>query len=502
MKIVFSGLALPNTGVLVVGVLEGAKLTTSARQLDRKLKGALVRAIKVGRFKGKKDQNLSILAPAGTGFDRIHLVGLGKPEEIGARRAQSAGGGIYAALGSAGHATVSVAVDAIEKCQLVPAVMAAELAFGARLRSYRFDKYRTKEEKEKKPSLKTLRILCAGAVKARIAFARKDNVAEGVFLARDLVSEPANVIYPQTMAAQARALGKLGVTVKVLGEARMKRLGMGALLAVGQGSARESKLVTMEWNGAPRSRRGKKTGPVAFVGKGVTFDSGGLSLKPAGSMEEMKYDMGGAATVIGVMKALAGRKARVHAVGVIGLVENMPSGEAQRPGDVVVSMSGQTIEVLNTDAEGRLVLADALWYCKKTFKPRFMVDLATLTGAIVICLGSERAGLFSNNDKLAEHIAAAGEKVGEPVWRMPMGPEYDKKLKSDIADMKNIGNRGAGSITAAQFLQRFVDKAPWAHLDIAGVTWTKTGAATTPKGGTGFGVRLLDRLVAEHYEGR
>jgi leucyl aminopeptidase len=255
----------------------------------------------------------------------------------------------------------------------------------------------------------------------------------------------------------------------------------------------------MRWNGAPK---GKKKAPIAFVGKGVTFDTGGISIKPAAHMEDMKWDMGGAGVVIGLMKALAGRKAKVDAVGICGLVENMPSAKAQRPGDIVTSASGQTIEVINTDAEGRLVLADALWYVQRKFKPRAIVDLATLTGAIIVALGHDHAGLFSNNDRLAERLTAAGKATGEALWRMPLGEAYDKNINSDAADMKNVGARGGGSITAAQFIQRFIDKGtPWAHLDIAGVTWDSKPKPTVPKGGTGFGVRLLDRLVAAHYEG-
>jgi leucyl aminopeptidase len=293
----------------------------------------------------------------------------------------------------------------------------------------------------------------------------------------------------------------------------MRKLGMNALLGVGQGSARDSQLLVMQWWGLgkpeEKEKKGKKpadedeapeTGPLAFVGKGVTFDTGGISIKPAQNMEDMKWDMAGAGVVIGLMKALAGRKAKVNVIGIAGLVENMPSGTAQRPGDVVKSMSGQTIEVINTDAEGRLVLADAMWYCKDRFRPRLMVDLATLTGAIIISLGHEKAGLFSNDDRLAERITAAGAAVDEPVWRMPLGEAYDKLIKSDIADMKNVGNRSAGSITAAQFLQRFVGKTPWAHLDIAGVAWAKADRDVTPKGASGFGVRLLDRLIALYYE--
>jgi leucyl aminopeptidase len=292
-----------------------------------------------------------------------------------------------------------------------------------------------------------------------------------------------------------RQLSKLGVKVEVLGEKQMEKLGMGALLGVGQGSRCESQIVVMQWNGGRKSQK-----PVAFIGKGVTFDTGGISLKPAAGMGDMKWDMGGAGTVSGLMKALAGRKAKVNAVGLIGLVENMPDGNAQRPGDIVTSMSGKTIEVLNTDAEGRLVLADVLWYCQDRFKPTAMIDLATLTGAIIVGLGHEYAGMFSNDDALSKQLSAAGEAVDEKVWRLPLHEAYDKLLKSDAADMKNIGGRDAGSITAAQFLQRFVNDVPWVHLDIAGMAWSNKVADVVPKGGTGYGVRLLDRLVQDMYE--
>ena len=501
MKIVFSRPTLPETGVLVVTALENAKLTDSAKQLDGRMKGGLTRAIKASRFTGKKEQSLSLLVPAGTRLDRVLVLGLGKANEIDATSLQAAGGRLYANLGRKIKAA-TVAVDAVDKCKLKVAEMAAELAFGARLKSYRFDKYRTKEKKEEKPTLQRLTVACPGTTRARARHAALDKVADGVFFTRDLVSEPPNVLYPETLARQARSLTTLGVKVEILGVAQMKRLGMGALLGVGQGSIRESRLVVMRWDGAARRGRGRAAAPIAFVGKGVTFDTGGISIKPAANMHDMKWDMGGSAVVIGLMKALAGRKARVNAVGVVGLVENMPGGNAQRPGDIVTSMSGQTIEVLNTDAEGRLVLADALWYCKERFKPKFMIDLATLTGAIIVALGHETAGVFSNNDVLAGRLAAAGKAVCEPVWRLPLSEDYDKGLKSMVADMCNIGGRAAGSITAAQFLQRFVDKVPWAHLDIAGVTWSDKDKPTVPRGGTGFGVRLLDRLVTDHYEGR
>jgi leucyl aminopeptidase len=502
MKAVFSSPSLPKTGVVVVGVLEGRKLTTSAVQLDKSLGGAITRGIKASNFKGTKGQSLTLLAPGTGKVSRVLAVGLGKAKEINDLGLQSAGGSIYGALNCVGATTISVLVGDIEGCTLKAAEQAAEIAFGARLRSYRFDKYRTKEKKENKPVLKTIQIQCTGNARAKALYMSKDKIADGVFLTRDLVSEPANVLYPETLAQQARALSKVGIKVEVLNESQMAKLGMGALLGVGQGSIRESRLVVMRWNGAGKPVKGKKAeAPIAFVGKGVTFDTGGISIKPSGGMEDMKWDMGGAGVVIGLMKALAGRKAKVDVIGVVGLVENMPGGNAQRPGDIVTSMSGQTIEVLNTDAEGRLVLADALWYTKERFKPKFMVNLATLTGAIIVCLGHEMAGLFSNDDKLSERLTAAGEKVDEKLWRMPMGDVYDKMINTDAADMKNIGSgRGAGSTTAAQFLKRFVDKTPWAHLDIAGVTWSKSGKATAPRGGTGFGVRLLDRLVADNYE--
>jgi leucyl aminopeptidase len=316
-----------------------------------------------------------------------------------------------------------------------------------------------------------------------------------VVLARDLVNEPANVLFPEEFARRAAELKKLGVAVEVLDVAAMRKLGMHALLGVGQGSEHESRCVIMRWNG------GKKgVEPVAFIGKGVCFDTGGISIKPAGGMEDMKGDMAGAACVVGLMQALAARKAKVNVVGAIGIVENMPDGKAQRPGDIVTTMSGQTIEIINTDAEGRLVLADVLHYVNKRFKPKFMVDLATLTGAIIIALGHEHAGLFCNDEKLAERLIKAGQATGERVWRMPLGPEYDKKIDSKFADMKNTGGRDAGSITAAQLLLRFVDKTPWAHLDIAGTGMGSPQNDINKSWASGFGVRLLDRLVAEHYE--
>ncbi len=508
MRVRFSEPIPPQTGTVAVGVEAGRKLTPAAADIDKRSGGALKRAMAASRFKGGDEQVLDLLAPARPAFDRVVLLGLGKAKDFDELKAQALGGRLVAHLNGAGASAATVIVDGPKGAALAPAAIAANLAFGARLRSYRFDKYRTKEDKDKKPSLRTLTVAVKGAAAARRAHQPLDKVADGIFFTRDLVSEPANVIYPASLARQAKTLEKLGVRVEVLDERAMKRLGMGALLGVGQGSANPPRLVVMRWRGAGAARprpkaKGRAAGPIAFVGKGVTFDTGGISIKPSAGMEDMKWDMGGSGVVIGLMKALAGRKAKVDAVGVIGLVANMPSATAQRPGDIVKSMSGQTIEVLNTDAEGRLVLADALWYCQKRFKPRFMVDLATLTGAIIVALGNEYAGLFSNNDRLAERLAKAGEAVGEKLWRMPLGKAYDRQIDSPAADVKNIGEgRGAGSITAAQFLQRFVAGAPWAHIDIAAVTWSKKDKATVPKGGTAFGVRLLERFVREHYEGK
>jgi len=502
MKIVFSGPGSAATGALVVGVLDGNTLTPSAKALNKKINRGLSRAIKASRFQGKTGQSLAVVTPAGTRLDRLLIVGLGKAKDVNEQSLCKLGGRIYASLAASGSKAATILVDPLECSTLTPALMAAAIAEGAQLRSYRFGKYHTKSENDSKPTLTTLTLRCRGSAKAKAEFRARDKIVQGVFMTRDLVTEPPNVIYPDSLAKRCKELTKLGVKVEVLGEPQMRRLGMGALLGVGQGSIRESRLVVMRWNGK-RGAKAKKDKPVCFVGKGITFDTGGISLKPSGGMEEMKYDMGGSGVVIGLMKALAGRKAKVNAVGVIALAENMPGSNAQRPSDVVTSMSGQTIEVLNTDAEGRLVLADALHYANTRFKPQFIVDLATLTGAIIVALGSEYAGLFSNNDKLSERLSDAGEEVGELVWRLPQGEVFDKMLKSDIADMKNIsGGRGAGSITAAQFLGRFVGKTPWAHLDIAGVTWTKSDKPLSPKGATAFGVRLLNRLVADYYEAK
>ena len=481
--------ALPRAGALVLPLAEEAPLGPLAKQADEATGGAISRGLEAAKFKGRKGQVATLWAP-GAGLTKVVAIGLGKAADLAASGAEAAGGAIAGPLAQEREAVV--AADG-----LTPA-LAAALAMGVLLKSYRFDRYRTTEKDEDKPKLERLAVAVADTAKAKAAFAPMQAVADGVFLTRDLVSEPPNVLTPAECADRCKALTKLGVEVEILGPKEMRKHGFGALLGVAQGSANEPRMVVMTWNGAPKGKKGK---PVAFIGKGVTFDTGGISIKPAGGMEDMKWDMAGAGTVIGLMAALAGRKAKADVVGIVGLVENMPSGTAQRPGDVVTTASGQTVEVINTDAEGRLVLADVIHYCIEKHDPRFMVDLATLTGAIIIALGHEHAGLFSNDDTLAQNIEAAGRAVGESAWRMPLGEAYDKQLKSDIADMKNVGGRPGGSITAAQFIQRFVGGTPWAHLDIAGTAWTTKDLPTVPKGATAYGVRMLDRLVAEHYEG-
>ncbi len=495
MKISFAEFELPGSGAVVVGVWEEGVLTAPARRLDETTGGAVTRALAASpRFRGKRNELVPIVAPPNLSVSRIVLAGLGKPDAADARGLEDLGGTLVAHLNGVGETRATLAVD-LGDSALSPGETAARLAFGAALRAYRFDKYRTTERPERKPSLSALTVT-GPAAEARLAYRDLAAAAEAVAFTRDLVSEPANVIYPETLADQAVGLSSFGLEVEVLDETRMTERGMHAILGVSQGSVRPPRLVVMRWNGGA-----KDAAPLAFVGKGVTFDTGGISIKPAAGMGEMKWDMAGAGVVIGLMRLLAARNAKVNAVGVVGLVENMPSGSAQRPGDIVKSMSGQTIEVLNTDAEGRLVLADALWYCQDRFKPALMIDLATLTGAIIVALGHDHAGLFANNDELAERLAAAGKAVGEKLWRLPLDDAYNRAIDSDAADVKNIaGDRAAGSIIGAEFVQRFVNKVPWAHLDIAGVAWSKKDAPTVPKGATAFGVRLLDRFVSDYYE--
>ena len=497
MKISFCQRTTSKKTAVVILFSGKGKLFGAGRAFDQQTGGILSKALKQSRLTGDLGQLIGVVVPDRLGPDWVLLAGLGKESLFDALAAEKLGSNIATRLDRQGQERAIIDVEVPNGSKISGDEMAARMANGAFLGCYRFDKYRNKMKASDKPVLKNLAFAVSSPATTRKTYASMARVSEGVSMTRDLASEPANILYPETLAEQAKTLTGLGVRVKVFGPDKMKKLGMGALLGVGQGSARPPRLVVMRWDGSPS----KNDQPIAFVGKGVTFDTGGISIKPSGGMEDMKWDMGGAGVVIGLMRALAGRKAKVNVVGIIGLAENMPDGNAQRPGDVVQSMSGQSIEVLNTDAEGRLILADALWYCQDAFKPQFMVDLATLTGAIIIALGDHYAGLFSNNDVLATRLQKAGQAVDEGVWRLPLGPDYDKLLNSPIADVKNItGQRGAGSITAAQFLQRFVNNVPWAHLDIAGVTWSSKGKSIAPKGATGFGVRLLDRLVADHYE--
>ena len=491
LDISFAKPALPKSGAFVLLIHEGEKPTGLWAQLDEATGGAIARAFEVAEFKGAKGKTCVILAP-GADLTRVLAIGLGKSAETTQKVLEEAGGAIVANLSREPMVTVADGT--------LTARQSAEIALGAVLRSYRFDRYRTKEKPEDKPRLSRLYVLTAEVPKAKAAWEPLDATAKGVFLTRDLVSEPPNVLDPPEMAERCRKLTELGLKVEIFGPKEMGKLGFGALLGVSLGSAKEPRMVVIQWNGASGTARKLKDKPVVFIGKGVTFDTGGISIKSAGGMEDMKWDMAGAGTVIGLMATLAGRRAKVDAVGLVGLVENMLSGAAQRPGDVVTSYSGQTVEVINTDAEGRLVLADVIWYAQQKYDPKFMVDLATLTGAIIVGLGHEYAGLFSNDDTLSQKLTAAGQATGERVWRMPLDEAFDKQIRSDIADMKNVGGRPGGSITAAQFIQRFVNGKPWAHLDIAGTAWSTKDAAVAPKGATAFGVRLLDRLVADNYE--
>ena len=455
----------------------------------------VAKAARIARYAAKTSNALDIVAPEGSPVDRIIVLGGGKIGELSSHDWLKLGGAAASRIRNVEKATVFLDTPDHEASDKA----AADFALGMLLRAYSFDSYKTRKSDDdagnggQKPIKVT--VVVAQASAAKKSFADSEATAAGVNLARDLVNEPPNVLGPVEFAARVKDLEKLGVEIDILTEKEMKRLGMGALLGVAQGSARPPRLAVMQWKGGKAKER-----PVAFVGKGVVFDTGGISIKPAAGMEDMKGDMGGAAAVTGLMHTLAARKAKVNAIGIVGLVENMPDGNAQRPGDIVTSMSGQTIEIINTDAEGRLVLADALWYTNDRFKPRFMINLATLTGAIMVALGNLHAGLFCNDDELAGQLTAAGLASNERLWRMPLGRDYDKIIDSRFADMKNSGGRYGGSITAAQFLKRFVQDTPWAHLDIAGTAMGSVQDEINQSWGSGFGVRLLDELVRASYE--
>ncbi|KQT88405.1 leucyl aminopeptidase [Aurantimonas sp. Leaf443] len=493
-SIEFVEASLPEGGVLALLSGEGGAVDAS---LPEPLRKAVEKAARVGAFKGKRLGVLDMLAPADLSFDRLLVVGTHAANVMEDEDWLKLGGAIAAK--AKGTERLTLWARGADGAAIAPRDL-ARLAAGIVLRGYEFDLYKSKkkkagEEEEPKAAL-TVAIAVGDAAAARAAFAREEAIVSGTILARDLVNEPANVLGPVEFADRIAELSAHGLEIEILDEAKMGELKMAALLGVAQGSPRPARMAIMRWNGGPEGEA-----PLAFVGKGVVFDTGGISIKPAGSMDEMKGDMGGAAAVVGLMRALAGRKARVNAVGIVGLVENSVDGNAQRPGDIVTAMSGTTIEVLNTDAEGRLVLADALWYCQERFQPKFMIDLATLTGAIIVALGHHHAGLFSNDDTLADRLLAAGKASGEKLWRMPLGPEYDKQIEGKFADIKNIGGgRAAGSVTAAQFLQRFVNDKPWAHLDVAGTAMGSPANEYNQSWGSGFGVRLLDQLVADGYE--
>jgi len=500
MKTAFAPIdVLPEQGTLVLLATAAGNLGKVGRDLDELTGGAIKRAIELAGDKFKRG-SVDLVCPKGGDWDRINVFAVDDPADYGAHEGEELGGRMASRLNALGVEDAHILIDALDDLALSGSEVAVALATGIRLRNYRFDKYRTAPDDEAESQSSgiqsvTLHLADVGAAGAQWKAAAA--IAAGVEHGRDLVTEPANTLTPAAFAEACRALeSEVGLEVEVLERAELEKLGMRALLGVAQGSVQDPYVAVMNWKGGKAGEP-----PIALVGKGVCFDTGGISLKPSGGMEDMKFDMGGAAAVFGAMKAIAGRKAKANVVGVLGLVENMPSGNAQRPGDVVTAMSGTTIEVINTDAEGRLVLADALHYTKERFEPKLMIDVATLTGAVIIALGHEQGGLLSSDDALADQLIAAGDAVGEKVWRLPIGANYAKHIKSDIADIKNTGRgREAGATAGAVFLHRFVGDVPWAHLDIAGVAWSKRDLPLAGKGATGFGVRLLDRFVADHAE--
>ena len=499
LDISFAALSADPEATAVVFAADGLDLGAKARELDTKSAGAVLKAAAAADFKGKFKSTIEVLAPSKLGIDRLIIAGIGKTSSLTELQLTELGGAILGAIQNRKGTTASLIVDFDGTDEFKPEQIAAHIAQGAMLRHYNFKKYHTKKNADDadKDGLKKLIIHVAQPDKAKAAFGPLKAVVNGVNIARDLVNEPANILGPVELAEKTKALEKLGVDVEILDVADMTKLKMGSLLCVGQGSERPSRMAVMVWNGAKGNKKAK---PICFVGKGVVFDTGGISIKGAAGMEDMKGDMGGAAAVIGVMHALAERKANVNAVGLIGCVENMPSGNAVRPGDIVTSMSGQTIEIINTDAEGRLVLADVLWYAQEKFKPKLIINLATLTGAIMIALGKEFAGMFANDDKLADELTSASRSTGEKVWRMPLDKAFDKAMDSRFADMKNAGGRWGGSCTAAAFLQRFIKDTPWCHLDVAGTAMDGAKSDVNTSWGSGWGVRLLDRFVADHHE--
>ncbi len=498
ITITFDDLPKEPTGRIAGFCFANGTLSESLAAFDKKADGIINKAANVENFEGNKGACLKLITPVGLdNVDSLTILGVGDASAHEQKDWLLLGGKFFSQLSANDKGQCTLIVDGNDDNK-PDSEDIAQIALGLILASYKFDTYKSKKKKsssDKKP-LSKITIACKDPKDCKKRFKAQKALSEGILTARTLVNEPANILGPEEFAKRISALEKTGLKVEILSEKEMQNLGMNALLGVGMGSEQESTLAIMTWNGNPK----KKSKPIAFVGKGVTFDTGGISIKPSANMGDMKGDMGGAACVTGLMQTLALRKAKVNAVGIVGLVENMPAHNAQRPGDIVTSMSGQTIEVLNTDAEGRLVLADALWYTQDRFKPEFIVNLATLTGAIMVALGKEHAGLFSNNDDLSEKLTQCGLKTDEKLWRMPLSDKYDKLINSKNADMKNIGGPYAGSITAGQFLQRYVNNTPWAHLDIAGTAMGSPQTDINKGWSSGFGVRLLNQLIMDHYE--
>ncbi len=504
--IVFAALSATLEPLTVAFAGHELVLAPALTQLNTRASGAVLKAAEAADFKGRAKTTLELLAPAKLDVTRLLVIGAGKTEDLTELDWITLGGFTMGQVTSRKAQRASIIAELSDTGDTPAEEIAANIALGIVLRHYTFEKYRSKKKSGGDDADNAddtrgngpirLTIHCADPEKARAAFQRRQAVANGVNFARDLVNEPANILGPVEFAERVKELERVGVEVEILDVDALSALKMGALLCVGQGSVRPSRVAIMQWHGA----KSKRTKPIAFVGKGVVFDTGGISIKPAGGMEDMKGDMGGAAAVVGLMHALGERKANVNVVGLIGIVENMPSGSAVRPGDIVTSMSGQTIEVLNTDAEGRLVLADVLWYAQERFKPKLVIDLATLTGAIMIALGKEFAGVFSNDDRLAGDLSEAAKATGEKVWRMPLDKAFDKMIDSRNADVKNLGGRWGGSCTAAAFLQRFVKDTPWAHIDLAGTAMDAPRSEINTSWGSGWGVRLLDRFVSDNHE--
>jgi leucyl aminopeptidase len=507
LEIAFASLSAAPQGSCAAFAANELALGPIVQGLNSRSGGAILKAAEAADFKGKSKTSIELLVLPKIDVHRLILVGVGKAGELSENDWTTLGGYALGQIAARKTTQASFIADVAGVSEAKAGMIAVSLAYGALLRHYSFKKYLTKKKPEEgsngangtppKDGIERLVIHCADPEEARAAFESKRALAAGIYFARDLVNEPANVLGPVEFADRVKELERVGLEVEILDVEALTELKMNTLLSVAQGSVRPARVAVMQWHGA-KSKRAK---PLAFIGKGVVFDTGGLSMKPAAGMEDMKGDMGGAACVVGLMYALAERKAPVNAVGIIGIVENMPSGSAIRPGDIVTSMSGQTVENLNTDAEGRLVLADVLWYAQERFKPRFVIDLATLTGAIMVALGKEYAGLFANDEKLAEQLLSASKATGEKIWRMPLDKAYDKMLDSKNADMKNIGGRWGGSCTAAAFIQRFIKKdMAWAHLDIAGTAMDAPKSEINTSWGSGWGVQLLDRFIADNFE--